>query len=289
MECLDLKALLLLMTAAGCAATRPPNATREEQPIAVEFPSGTLRLHGALWKPAGHGPFPAVLFNHGSGEATADETARMPIQEAAARLAPLFTRRGYAFFYPFRRGQGPSADAAPFLQDRLAAEEQAHGRVGRQELQDTLMETEQLDDVLAALAFLKSVQDIDASRVSVMGHSFGGQLTLMAAARDGTVRAVVTFAAAAGSWSRSEQVRHDLRDAVQRARCPIMLVQWANDYGTEVSTALGAVRERAGPPPVVVLYPAVGSTPEDGHSGLYLAVSQWEPDVFRFLEQALQR
>jgi len=227
----------------------------------VEFSSGSLRLHGALWKPAGPGPFPAVLFNHGSGGATADETARMPIQEAAARLAPLFTRRGYAFFYPFRRGQGPSADVAPFMQDRLAAEEQAHGRAGRQQLQDTLMETEQLNDVLAALAFLRSVPDVDATRLSLMGHSFGGQLTIVAAARDETVRAVVTFAAAAGSWP--------------------------NDYGTEASTALGAVQRRQGPPPVVVLYPAVGSTPEDGHSGLYLAVSQWEPDVFRFLEQAL--
>jgi len=253
----------------------------------VEFSSGSLRLHGALWKPAGPGPFPAVLFNHGSGGATADETARMPIQEAAARLAPLFTRRGYAFFYPFRRGQGPSADVAPFMQDRLAAEEQAHGRAGRQQLQDTLMETEQLDDVLAALAFLRSVPDVDATRLSLMGHSFGGQLTIVAAARDETVRAVVTFAAAAGSWPRSEEVRRALRTAVERSRCPIMLVQWANDYGTEASTALGAVQRRQGPPPVVVLYPAVGSTPEDGHSGLYLAVSQWEPDVFRFLEQAL--
>jgi len=277
---------VLLAAAAGCAAPRPPNAGREDAPVAVEFPSGTLRLHGVLWKPAGHGPFPAVLFNHGSGGATAGETARMPIQEAAARLAPLFTRKGYAFFYPFRRGQGPSADAAPFLQERLAAEEGAHGKVARQKLQDTLMETEQLDDVLAALAFLRSVPDIDASRVSLMGHSLGGQLTLLAAARDQTVRAAVTFAAAAGSWPRSEQVRRDLREAVRRARCPIMLVQWANDYGTEVSIALGAVRERAGPPPVVVLYPAVGSTPEDGHSGLYLAQAQWEPDVFRFLEQA---
>ncbi len=284
-----LGAFVGLLSAAGCAATRPPDAAREDAPLAVEFASGTLRLRGVLWKPAGNGPFPAVLFNHGSGGATADETAGMPIQEAASRLAPAFTRRGYAFFSPFRRGQGPSADAAPFMQDLLAAEEREHGRAARQQLQDTLLETEQLEDVLAALAFLKSVPGVDASRLSLMGHSFGGQLTLLAAARDETVRAAVTFAASANSWSRSERVRRDLRGAVERSRCAIMLVQWANDFGTEASTALGAVRDRPGPPPVLVLYPAVGTTPEDGHSGLYLAVSQWEPDVFRFLEQALQR
>ena len=33
----------------------------------------------------------------------------------------------------------------------------------------------------------------------------------------------------------------------------------------------------------------VGSKPGDGHNGLYLATSQWEPDVFRFLAQALAR
>jgi carboxymethylenebutenolidase len=281
-------ALALSLWAAGCAAAAPPKVPAGDSPALVEFSSGALRLHGLLWKPADHGPFPVVLFNHGSGGDTADETAGMPITEAAARLAPLFTRRGYAFFYPFRRGQGPSADAAPFLQDRLASEEQAHGRAARQRLQDTLMETEQLDDVLAALTFLKSVPEIDASRLAVMGHSLGGQLTLLAAARDGTVRAAVTFAAAAGSWERSEEVRRVLHEAVERTRCPVMLVQWANDFSTEPSTRLGAVRG-LGPPPVVVVYPAVGSSPEDGHSGLYLAMEQWEPDVFRFLDRALRR
>ena len=277
----------LALVLAGCAATRPPDAAPDDSPVTVEFSSGTLRLHGLLWKPAGHGSFPAVLFNHGSGGNTANETAGMPTTEAAARLAPLFTRRGYAFFYPFRRGQGLSADAAPFLQDRLALEERTHGRAARQQLQDTLLETEQLDEVTAALTFLKSVPNVDSSRIALMGHSFGGQLTLLAAARDETVRAAVTFAAAAGSWARSEEVRRVLSEAVRHARCPILLVQWANDFSTEPSTALGAMRERPGPPPIVVIYPPVGSSPEDGHSGLYLAVQQWEPDVFRFLEKTV--
>jgi hypothetical protein len=32
----------------------------------VSFPSGERTLRGVLYKPEGPGPFPAVLFNHGS-------------------------------------------------------------------------------------------------------------------------------------------------------------------------------------------------------------------------------
>jgi len=59
-------------------------------PQVVKFASGKLRLNGYLWKPAGTGPFPAVLFNHGSGGADADHTAGMPITQAANGLAPFF-------------------------------------------------------------------------------------------------------------------------------------------------------------------------------------------------------
>ncbi|HET9158907.1 MAG TPA: dienelactone hydrolase family protein [Myxococcaceae bacterium] len=169
-----------------------PVPTAERPAQQVEFQSGQLRLHGLLWLPAGSGPFPAVVFNHGSGGATAGVTAGMPIAEAAARLAPLFTRRGFAFFYPFRRGQGPSADVAPFMQDLLTREEQAHGKEARRHLQDTLMQTEQLDDVLAALAFVRTVPEVDAQRLVVAGHSFGGQLSVLAAARVPSLRAGVT-------------------------------------------------------------------------------------------------
>ena len=59
-------------------------------PETVVVPSGKLQLKGFLWKPNGPGPFPTVLFNHGSGGADADQTAGFPITEAAEKLAPLF-------------------------------------------------------------------------------------------------------------------------------------------------------------------------------------------------------
>jgi poly(3-hydroxybutyrate) depolymerase len=64
-------------------------AARSVPPQTVEIASGNLRLKAFLWKPPGPGPFPAVLFNHGSGTDAA-HTAGMPITEAAEKLAPLF-------------------------------------------------------------------------------------------------------------------------------------------------------------------------------------------------------
>jgi poly(3-hydroxybutyrate) depolymerase len=102
-----LLALLLFSRAVSGQTTQPI------VPQVVQFPSGALHLKAYLWKPTGVGPFPAVLFNHGSGGNTADITAGMQITEAAEILAPFFVKHGYAFLYPFRRGQGLSADQAP--------------------------------------------------------------------------------------------------------------------------------------------------------------------------------
>ena len=174
-------------------------------PETVVVPSGKLRLKAFLWKPNGPGPFPAVLFNHGSGGADADHTAGLPMTEAAGKLAPLFLKHGYAFLYLFRRGQGFSTDQGPFMQDILQREETAKGKEARQYLQLVVVTRDHLDDVIAGLKFLKTTPRIDPKRIAIAGHSFGGQLTLLAIERDNSFRAAVTFAAAAGSWGRRDE------------------------------------------------------------------------------------
>jgi hypothetical protein len=117
-------------------------------PETVVIPSGKLRLKAFLWKPSGPGPFPAVLFCHGSGGADADHTAGLPITEAAWKLAPLFLKHGYAFLYLFRRGQGLSADQGPFMRDTLQRKEATNGKQARQHLQFMLLTTDHLDSVV---------------------------------------------------------------------------------------------------------------------------------------------
>jgi carboxymethylenebutenolidase len=270
--------LLLSLPALG-------QVTQSMVPQAVEFTSGKLHLKAYLWKPVGPGPFPAVLFNHGSGGADADHTAGMPITQAAGLLAPFFVEHGYAFLYPFRRGHGPSASQAPFMQDVLHREEQTKGREARQHLQFILLTTDQLDDVMAALAFLKTVPGIDSHRIAVAGHSFGGQLTLLAAERDKAIRAAVTFAGAAGSWERSPELRERLVSAIHNTSAAIMLTHAENDYSTAAGRALGAELERLHKPYVLKIYPPVGLTSEDGHGMLYENIPAWESDLFEFLNR----
>jgi len=212
----------------------------------------------------------------------------MPITEAAQRLAPLFVERGYAFLYLFRRGQGLSADQAPFLQDLLKQERVARGDEARQHLAFVLLTTEQLDDVQAALAVLKRLPGIDATRIAVAGQSFGGQLTLLAAGSDASVRAAVVFAAAASSWDRSPELRERLLGAVRSTFAAVMFVQAENDYGTSASLALAAEMERLGKPHLVRIYPPVGRTADEGHDALYREIPVWRSDVFAFLYNSLR-
>ena len=58
-------------------------ASQTSIPEIVNVSSGTLDLKGYLWKPVGAGPFPAELFNHGSGaedgQHSAGQTPRLKV------------------------------------------------------------------------------------------------------------------------------------------------------------------------------------------------------------------
>ncbi len=273
-------ALALLLSSVAIAQS-PPSVS----PETVVVPSGNLRLKGLLWRPAGTIPSPAVLFVHGSGSTDAAHTGELAITEAAALLAPVFVKHGYAFLYLFRRGQGLSADQGPFIQDVLQREKAAKGDEARKHLQFVLLTTDHLDDVMAGLSFLKTLHGVDAHRIAVVGHSIGGQLTLLAAEQDSSLRAAVTFGAAAASWDGSPEIRELMLTAVRNTTVPLMLLHAANDYSTASGQALDSELARLNRPHALRIYPPFGKTSDDGHMFVYTDIPEWEADVFGFLDQ----
>jgi dienelactone hydrolase len=154
-------------------------------PDTVVVPNGPLRLKALLWKPAGRGPFPAVLFNHGSWP-TSTSTGR-PAEEIfaqAATLGPVFARHGFVFLFLFRRGAGLSIGQGASTADLMQTELAANGQEARNQIQLRLLETYELSDALAGLAYLRTLPDVDPRHVAVVGHSFGGSLTLLVAEQD---------------------------------------------------------------------------------------------------------
>ena len=261
---------ILLFLALPCCATDP-------QPAVVAFSSGELTLHGTLYKPEGKGPFPAVVYNHGSA-------AGMLSKQAFEVLGPVFAKHGWVFFGPYRRGQGLSASAGPYIGDQIADAEKTGGMRAAAATMVRLLETDHLNDQLAALAWLKKQSFVDPHRVAVAGTSFGG-IEVVLGAENGSYCAGVDSAGAAQSWADAPEVQALMTRAVRNSKAPIFFFQAQNDYDLSPSRILSAAMKEAGKDFEVKIYPAFGDSVQDGHSFGYFGSDIWGPDVFQFLNR----
>lgn len=253
------------------AAFLPPNQGvwgQPAQPELLEFKSGTLELKGFVWKPLGEGPFPALLWNHGSEKRPG----------AVKTVAPYFVSRGYVFFVPHRRGQGRSP--GPYIMDEL---NQAGSRRERGRLLVDLHETH-LQDQLAALRYLQALSYVDKNRIAVMGFSFGGIQTMLAVERGPGYRVAVNCSGAAETWRGSSNLRSRLTTAASKATMPVFFLQAENDYDLTPNRALSEAVRKSGRPVEAKVYPAFGSGPREGHSFCVRGADIWAPDVVKFIE-----
>ncbi len=241
-------------------------------PEDVKFPSGSLILHGFVHRPGGSGPFPAVLYNHGSEK----------LPGSMPGLGKFFTRRGYVFFVPHRPGHGRSPGV--YIKDLLDRErDDIHRSRKLVELQE-----EHVEDVVAALSYLKGLPYIDPDRIAVAGCSFGGIQTVLMAERRLGLRAAIDFAGAAQTWRSSPQLRDRMLRAVRGATVPILLIQAENDYDLSPSRALAKELEQVGKPHKLLIYPPYGTSTQGGHWGFCTRGGDiWGPEVFSFLGAAM--
>ncbi|MGO9275381.1 MAG: alpha/beta hydrolase family protein [Terriglobia bacterium] len=247
-------------------------ALSQSKPEEVIFPSGKLELHGFLWKPAGNGPFPGVLWNHGS--------EKLPGSQPA--LAGFHTAHSYVFFVPHRRGQGRSP--GDYIQDQI---EQAPA--GQRAQRMVALQEAEVSDVVAALDYLKSRPFVDSARIAISGCSYGGIQTLLAGERALGVKALVPFAPGAMSWEQNSLLQERLRRAVDNAQAPVFLIQAENDYSLEPSHVLSREAIKKHKDFQSKIYPALGSTHQDGHwKFCSTATDLWGNDVLAFLEAQMK-
>ena len=242
----------------------------------VSFNSGDKVLRGLLYKPAGPGPFPTVLYNHGSAPGLLNN-------QAFDLIGPLFTARGWAFFAPYRRGQGLSSDAGSYILDDIQAAKARGGETLAAATLVRLLSTEQLQDQMAALTWLKGQSFVRPAQIAAMGNSFGGIETVLGA-DIGSYCAAVDASGGAESWEKAPDLQRVMLRAAQHSKAPILFFQADNDFTLAPSRALYAAMKASNEPTEIRIYPRYGRSHQEGHSFAYRGASLWIDDVFRFLE-----
>ena len=191
----------LVFAAASCWA-------QERSTVRVPTPfvegGAPVTLEMVIYKPGGSGPFPTVVFNHGS-TGIGNNPALFKETWAPERLAGWFTQRGWLVAFPQRRGRGQSDG----LYDEGFTPKREHyscdpglSLAGFEHA---------LADIDAAVAWLQANPDVDTRRMEIAGHSRGGILAIAyAGTRPGVFRGAINFV---GGWM-SDQCPNRSADAI---------------------------------------------------------------------------
>ncbi len=258
--------------------------------VAFPGPEDTI-LHGWLYTPEGKGPFPTIVYNHGS-EKEPTHTHDLPT---------FFTSHGFAFFKPVRRGHGISSEFNGVKYDYIGDEEdecKKHGSLQEQQACKTHLHEKYNHDVVKAVEWIKGNGplayydvEIDKTRIVVTGGSYGGIQTLLTAEKGKQlgIQACVAFAPCAESWHNA--VLHKrLIDAVHKAEVPIFVIQAANDHSICPYLVFGRILKNKGGLNRAELYGKYGETADEGHvlGARTGGTAIWGKDVIDFITTAIR-
>lgn len=175
----------LLLVGAIALLSAIPLSLRAQSTRELEFTNGDIRLAGRLYLPEGEGPFPAVIFTHGSGDAGRDNPRYR-------EEAEYFRTRGIASFVYDKRGYGASTGDWR----RASFEELA-------------------EDALAALRALRSVDAVDPDHIGFRGASQSGWVLPLAASRTPDLAFLILISPA--GVSVRDQILYDARTDLEDA------------------------------------------------------------------------
>ena len=126
-----------------------------------------VTLEVVIYKPAANGPFPALMFNHGS-TGSGDNPATFTSTYTSATLARFFTDKGWLVVFPQRRGRGKSEG----LYDEGFEANRLRYACDPQLWLPGLERA--LSDMDAAYSYLVARPDVESKRLLIGGQSRGG-------------------------------------------------------------------------------------------------------------------
>ena len=137
----------------------------------VSFKSGEETITGILVKPNSGKNLPVVIFQQGSGNFAFDGYENEAWGPHKFYIEDVLLAQGYAVLYCNKRGLG--------------------GSTGNWRKNDF---SGRVDDAYAAIEYLKTLPEIDANRIGVSGHSQGGWIAQIAAAKHDDVAFIICLA-----------------------------------------------------------------------------------------------
>ena len=162
----------------------------DEQEVSYRNEKDNIKIAGTLTLPRGGGPYPAVLLITGSGSQDRNET--IAGHRPFLVLADHLTRNGIAVLRVDDRGMGGTDIGSLSATSENFAE-----------------------DVLAGVNFLKQRKEIDPKMIGLIGHSEGGMIAPMVAARSSDVAFIVLLA---GPGQRGEDVIYTQIELIHKAQ-----------------------------------------------------------------------
>lgn len=154
---------------AGLLLAVAPATAQERGQVSATIDGAAVKLTTLTYRPIGDGPFPTLIFHHGSGSFRDPKV-----------IAEWFVARGWAVIAPARRGRGGSEGSDE--EWLVCNEASAAGGADR-----ALRDIEAMTPVLIAQPY------VDRSRIAVGGQSRGGILSVAWSGTHPEVRAVINF------------------------------------------------------------------------------------------------
>ena len=216
----------------------------------VAFASDGLKIGALLTKPKGAGPFPAYVHNHG---ALTREQAAAPLWKVAGQIDSRLAAAGYVVLRPARRGYlGSEGGSTTYW-----VQGSPHG------VSDVISGAyDEARDVQAAVEYLAGCPFVDARRIAIGGHSVGGLVSVIAAAKNAELAAVISVNGGITWTQNGIQRGFPAVSAVWRAEAahlamPVLLLHGRDDkvVTPELSRELAELLRQRGAPVTLKIFP----------------------------------